>query len=34
MVIKVNEYVIQEKLGYTSRVPKWAVAYKFQLKKP
>lgn len=29
IVIKVNEYNDQEKLGYTSRTPKWAVAYKF-----
>lgn len=29
IVIKVNDYEIQEKLGFTSRIPKWAVAYKF-----
>lgn len=29
MVIKVNRYDIQNELGYTSRVPKWAIAYKF-----
>lgn len=29
MVIKVNSYELQEKIGYTSRVPKWAIAYKF-----
>ncbi len=29
MVIKVNDYKIQKELGFTSRVPKWAIAYKF-----
>ena len=29
MVIKVNDYNIQNKLGFTSRIPKWAIAYKF-----
>ena len=29
MVIKVNRYDIQKELGFTSRVPKWAIAYKF-----
>lgn len=29
MVIKVNQISIQEELGFTSKFPKWAVAYKF-----
>lgn len=29
MVVKVNRYDIQKELGFTSRVPKWAIAYKF-----
>ena len=29
MVVKVNDFVSQEKLGYTAKTPKWAIAYKF-----
>lgn len=29
IVIKVNEYDHQAKLGFTSKYPKWAIAYKF-----
>ena len=30
IVIKVNDFNIQQKLGFTSRTPKWAIAYKFK----
>lgn len=29
MVVKVNDYNMQKILGFTSRIPKWAIAYKF-----
>ncbi|MBQ6334367.1 MAG: NAD-dependent DNA ligase LigA [Erysipelotrichaceae bacterium] len=29
MVIKVNSYDLQRRIGFTSRIPKWAIAYKF-----
>jgi DNA ligase (NAD+) len=28
-VIKVDEYSLRDKLGFTSRAPRWAIAYKF-----
>lgn len=30
VVIKVNSFVQQEELGYTSKAPRWAMAYKFK----
>ncbi len=30
IVIKVNRYDLQEKLGYTSKFPRWAIAYKYK----
>lgn len=32
-VIKVNDLADEEELGYTSRVPKWGIAYKFPAKE-
>ncbi len=29
VVIKVNNFIVQEKLGYTAKAPRYAVAYKF-----
>lgn len=29
VVIKVNEFLMQEQIGYTIKSPKWAIAYKF-----
>jgi DNA ligase (NAD+) len=29
VVIKVNEFSIQEKLGFTHKFPRWAIAYKY-----
>ena len=33
IVIKVNEIPYQEELGYTSKFPRWAVAYKFKAEQ-
>jgi len=32
-VLKVNDLADEEKLGFTSRVPKWGIAYKFPAKE-
>lgn len=32
-VLKINEFRIQEELGYTAKFPKWAVAYKFETEQ-
>ena len=29
MVIKVNDFAVQEEIGYTVKAPRWAIAYKF-----
>jgi DNA ligase (NAD+) len=33
MVIKVNDLVLQDKLGMTSHHPRWAIAYKFKARQ-
>ena len=33
MVIKVNDIVLQEKLGMTSHHPRWAIAFKFKARQ-
>ncbi len=33
VVIKVNQYSQQEKLGFTSKFPRWAISYKFQAER-
>ena len=33
MVIKVNDLELQEKCGYTSHHPRWAIAFKFKAKQ-
>ncbi len=33
MVIKVNDLVLQEKMGQTSHHPRWAIAYKFKARQ-
>jgi len=33
VVIKINDIALRDKLGYTSKTPKWAIAYKFPAEK-
>lgn len=33
VVIKVNEFHLYDKIGYTAKSPKWATAYKFQAEQ-
>ena len=33
IVIKVNEYWLQQELGFTSKAPRWAVAYKYPARQ-
>jgi DNA ligase (NAD+) len=33
MVVKVNDLALQEKTGYTSHHPRWAIAFKFKAKQ-
>ena len=33
IVIKVNDYRLQERLGFTAKSPRWAIAYKFKSER-
>ncbi|MFP4288763.1 MAG: NAD-dependent DNA ligase LigA [Bacteroidales bacterium] len=33
IVIKVNQYNVQEKLGFTSKFPRWAISYKYKAEQ-
>lgn len=33
MVIKVNDVKLREKLGFTDKFPRWAIAYKFEAEE-
>lgn len=33
VVIKVNEYDIQQELGFTSKFPRWAISYKYKAEQ-
>lgn len=33
VVVKVNEYAIQDELGFTAKSPRWAIAYKFKAQQ-
>ena len=32
-VVKVNDYVVREKLGFTDKFPRWAIAFKFEAEE-
>ncbi len=33
IVVKVDQYAVQEKLGFTSKFPRWAIAYKYKAEQ-
>jgi len=33
MVVKVDDFELREKIGYTEKYPKWAIAYKFEAQE-
>ena len=32
-VVKVNDFAVREELGYTDKVPRWAIAFKFEAEE-
>ena len=32
-VVKVDRYDLRERLGYTSKAPRWAMAFKYQAER-
>lgn len=32
-VVKVNDYAVRERLGYTDKFPRWAIAFKFEAEE-
>ncbi len=32
-VVKVNEFAVREKMGYTDKFPRWAIAFKFEAEE-
>ena len=33
VVIKVDDLALRERIGYTEKFPKWAIAYKFKAEQ-
>jgi DNA ligase (NAD+) len=33
VVVKVNDFQLQHEMGFTAKVPRWAIAYKFETER-